>query len=95
MAWYWKYPPTTNWSHFTVSLVRACIRLRNIKKGLASRMIARGRCFVLRSARREIRSGAVSRTDVWYMVRRRVSSAGIETGIGCYRQYPLWAFRGT
>jgi hypothetical protein len=29
MAWYWKYPPATDLSHFTLSLVRACIRLRN------------------------------------------------------------------
>ena len=29
MAWYWKYPRTTDLSHFTVSLVRACIRLRS------------------------------------------------------------------
>jgi len=28
--------------------------------------------------------GAMSRTDVWYMVRRRASDAGIETEIGCH-----------
>jgi len=28
--------------------------------------------------------GAMSRTDVWYMVRRRASDAGIETRIGCH-----------
>jgi integrase/recombinase XerD len=28
--------------------------------------------------------GAMSRTDVWYMVRRRASGAGIETAIGCH-----------
>jgi integrase/recombinase XerD len=28
--------------------------------------------------------GAISRTDVWYMVRRRASDAGIETAIGCH-----------
>ena len=28
--------------------------------------------------------GAMSRTDVWYMVRRRASDAGIETAIGCH-----------
>jgi integrase/recombinase XerD len=28
--------------------------------------------------------GAVSRTDVWYMIRRRASDAGIETPIGCH-----------
>jgi integrase/recombinase XerD len=28
--------------------------------------------------------GAMSRTDVWYMVRRRASDAGIETPIGCH-----------
>ena len=27
---------------------------------------------------------ALSRTDVWYMVRRRAASAGIETAIGCH-----------
>ena len=27
---------------------------------------------------------AMSRTDVWYMVRRRAASAGIETAIGCH-----------
>ena len=26
----------------------------------------------------------MSRTDVWYMVRRRASDAGIETPIGCH-----------
>jgi integrase/recombinase XerD len=28
--------------------------------------------------------GAMSRTDVWYMVRRRADDAGIETAIGCH-----------
>jgi integrase len=28
--------------------------------------------------------GRMSRTDVWYMVRRRASDAGIETPIGCH-----------
>jgi integrase/recombinase XerD len=28
-------------------------------------------------------ASAMSRTDVWYMVRRRASDAGIETAIGC------------
>ena len=28
--------------------------------------------------------GSVSRTDVWYMVRRRASAAGIATAIGCH-----------
>jgi site-specific recombinase XerD len=28
--------------------------------------------------------GAMSRVDVWYMVRRRASDAGIETPIGCH-----------
>ena len=28
--------------------------------------------------------GAMSRTDVWYMVRRRAADAGIETAIGCH-----------
>ena len=28
--------------------------------------------------------GAMSRTDVWYMVRRRAAGAGIETAIGCH-----------
>jgi site-specific recombinase XerD len=28
--------------------------------------------------------GAISRTDVWYMVRRRAADAGIETAIGCH-----------
>jgi integrase len=27
---------------------------------------------------------AISRTDVWYMVRRRAADAGIETAIGCH-----------
>ena len=26
----------------------------------------------------------MSRTDVWYMVRRRAADAGIETAIGCH-----------
>jgi site-specific recombinase XerD len=28
--------------------------------------------------------GTISRTDVWYMVRRRAADAGIETAIGCH-----------
>jgi integrase len=28
--------------------------------------------------------GTTSRTDVWYMVRRRAADAGIETPIGCH-----------
>src|SRR5260370_2043840 len=28
--------------------------------------------------------GAISRTDVWYMARRRAADAGIETAIGCH-----------
>ena len=33
---------------------------------------------------RKLGPGAMSRTDVWYMVRRRASDAGIETAIGCH-----------
>lgn len=33
---------------------------------------------------RKLGPGAMSRTDVWYMVRRRASRAGIETAIGCH-----------
>ena len=33
---------------------------------------------------KKIGPGAMSRTDVWYMVRRRASDAGIETAIGCH-----------
>ena len=33
---------------------------------------------------RTARQGAMSRTDVWYMVRRRASDAAIETAIGCH-----------
>jgi site-specific recombinase XerD len=33
---------------------------------------------------RKLGAGAMSRTDVWYMVRRRASDAGIETAIGCH-----------
>ncbi|HUB33642.1 MAG TPA: tyrosine-type recombinase/integrase [Bryobacteraceae bacterium] len=33
---------------------------------------------------KQLRPGAMSRTDVWYMVRRRASDAGIETPIGCH-----------
>ena len=33
---------------------------------------------------RQLGPGAMSRTDVWYMVRRRASDAGIETAIGCH-----------
>src|ERR1700732_859270 len=32
---------------------------------------------------RKLGQGAISRTDVWYMVRRRAADAGIETAIGC------------
>jgi integrase/recombinase XerD len=28
--------------------------------------------------------GAMSRTDVWYMVRRHAADTGIETAIGCH-----------
>jgi len=33
---------------------------------------------------KKLAPGAMSRTDVWYMVRRRASDAGIETAIGCH-----------
>ena len=33
---------------------------------------------------KKLGGGAMSRTDVWYMVRRRAASAGIETAIGCH-----------
>jgi integrase/recombinase XerD len=33
---------------------------------------------------RKLGPGAISRTDVWYMVRRRAADAGIETAIGCH-----------
>jgi integrase/recombinase XerD len=33
---------------------------------------------------KKLRPGAMSRTDVWYMVRRRAANAGIETAIGCH-----------
>jgi len=33
---------------------------------------------------KKLGQGAMSRTDVWYMVRRRVADAGIETAIGCH-----------
>jgi hypothetical protein len=33
---------------------------------------------------RKLGQGAMSRTDVWYMVRRRAADAGIETAIGCH-----------
>jgi integrase/recombinase XerD len=33
---------------------------------------------------KELGAGAMSRTDVWHMVRRRASGAGIETVIGCH-----------
>jgi site-specific recombinase XerD len=32
----------------------------------------------------KLSAGAMSRTDVWYMVRRRASDAGIKTAIGCH-----------
>jgi site-specific recombinase XerD len=38
-------------------------------------MIAKGHCSGPLSA--------MSRTDVWYIVRRRAAGAGIETAIGC------------
>ena len=34
--------------------------------------------------KKQLGPGAMSRTDLWYMMRRRASSAGIETGIGCH-----------
>jgi integrase/recombinase XerD len=33
---------------------------------------------------KKLGAGAMSRTDVWYMVRRRAAGAGIETAIGCH-----------
>ena len=33
---------------------------------------------------RKLGQGAMSRTDIWYMVRRRAADAGIETKIGCH-----------
>ena len=33
---------------------------------------------------RKLGPGRMSRTDVWYMVRRRAAGAGIETSIGCH-----------
>ena len=33
---------------------------------------------------KKLGQGAISRTDVWYMVRRRAGDAGIETAIGCH-----------
>jgi integrase/recombinase XerD len=33
---------------------------------------------------KKLGAGPMSRTDVWYMVRRRASDAGIETAIGCH-----------
>ena len=33
---------------------------------------------------KKLGEGAISRTDVWYMVRRRAADAGIETAIGCH-----------
>jgi site-specific recombinase XerD len=33
---------------------------------------------------KKLGAGAMSRTDVWYMVRRRAANAGIETAIGCH-----------
>jgi site-specific recombinase XerD len=33
---------------------------------------------------KQLGPGAMSRTDVWYMVRRRAAGAGIETAIGCH-----------
>jgi site-specific recombinase XerD len=33
---------------------------------------------------KKLGQGAMSRTDVWYMVRRRAADAGIETAIGCH-----------
>ena len=34
--------------------------------------------------KKQLGPGVMSRTDVWYMVRRRASDAGIETAIGCH-----------
>jgi integrase/recombinase XerD len=33
---------------------------------------------------KRLSAGTMSRTDVWYMVRRRAADAGIETAIGCH-----------
>ncbi|HUE02673.1 MAG TPA: tyrosine-type recombinase/integrase [Bryobacteraceae bacterium] len=51
----------------------------------ASRVIARGRCSARQAARQKgLTDGPMSRVDVWRMVRRRASDAGIETAIGCH-----------
>jgi integrase/recombinase XerD len=34
--------------------------------------------------KKKLGQGAMSRTDVWYIVRRRSADAGIETAIGCH-----------
>jgi integrase/recombinase XerD len=33
---------------------------------------------------KKLGQGTISRTDVWYMVRRRAADAGLETAIGCH-----------
>jgi site-specific recombinase XerD len=33
---------------------------------------------------KELADGPMSRVDVWHMIRRRASDAGIETAVGCH-----------
>jgi len=41
---------------------------------------------------KQLGPGAMSRTDVWYMVRRRAADAGIETPIGCHTFRATWHY---
>ena len=50
----------------------------------ASPMIARAAVPRRDRQNQKARAGAISRTDVWNMVRRRAADAGIETAIGCH-----------
>jgi integrase/recombinase XerD len=51
----------------------------------ASTASARGRCSVAAIGKtKKLSQGRMSRKDVWYMVRRRATDAGIETPIGCH-----------
>ncbi len=56
-----------------------------IRRQPSSRAIARGTLFRAAIGKtKKLGPGAMSRIDVWYMVRRRAADAGIETAIGCH-----------
>jgi integrase len=70
-----KCPAITSWNNIS-TLTSKAAGIEDDRKGPLFRA-AIGKT-------KKLGQGAISRTDVWYMVRRRASDAGIETAIGCH-----------